>query len=271
MSKKTLYLDCSRGISGDMTVAALLDLGADETALRQALDTVPDGHFRIDIGRVELDGRDCCDFDVKLPGEYDNHDHDMDYLFGHLNDQHSGQSHVHPEGHGHRTLEEVLEIISRTEITEGAHRIACRIFDTLAEAEAEAHETTKDQVHFHEVGALDSIADIIAVAVCIDNLEIEECIITELCEGRGTVRCAHGILDIPVPAVRAISRQHGLALHELDAVGEYVTPTGAAVAAALRTTDRLPDSYRVIREGLGAGKRSYEKPGILRAMLIELL
>lgn len=267
----TLYLDCSRGISGDMTVAALLDLGADEAVLRQALDTVPEGHFRIDIGRVELDGKDCCDFNVKLFGEYDNHDHDMEYLFGHLNDKAEGHAHVHPEGHGHRTLEEVLEIISRTELNEGAHRIACSIFDTLAEAEAEAHETTKDEVHFHEVGALDSIADIISVAVCMDNLDIGECIITELCEGRGTVRCAHGILDIPVPAVRAISKQHGLVLHEIDAVGEYVTPTGAAIAATLRTGDRLPERYRVIKEGLGAGKRKYEKPGILKAMLIENL
>lgn len=271
MSKKTLYLDCSRGISGDMTVAALLDLGADETVLRQVISSVPASGFKIETGRVMADGLDCCDFDVQLDREYDNHDHDMEYLFGHLNSSSHGKSHVHPEGHGHRTLEDVLAIINAAEMTDGARDIACRVFDILAEAEAEAHETTKDKVHFHEVGALDSIADIIAAAVCYDDLGIEECIITELGEGSGTVRCAHGILSIPVPAVRAVSAKHGLPLRDIDAMGEYVTPTGAAIAAALRTCSVLPDKFEIVREGRGAGKRKYEKPGILRAKLIEVL
>ncbi len=284
---RMLYLDCSRGISGDMTVAALLDLGADENVLRRVLDTVPGDGFGIAVGRVIIEETDCCDFDVQLDREYDNHDHDMDYLFGHNQKQEREAVHFHHKAEGnrepaeeavhfhhdeevHRNLAEVIEIIDSAEMTETARKLACEIFSILAEAEAQAHDTTKDEVHFHEVGALDSIADIIAVAVCLDDLDINGCIIRELCEGRGTVRCAHGILDIPVPAVRAVSEQHGLVLREIDAEGEYVTPTGAAVAAAIRTADSLPENYRVIREGFGAGKRKYELPGFLKAMLIEV-
>lgn len=190
---RMLYLDCSRGISGDMTVAALLDLGADENVLRRVLDTVP----VTDSGSLSAgDNRetDCCDFDVQLDREYDNHDHDMDYLFGHNQKQEREAVHFHHKAEGnrepveeavhfhhdeevHRNLAEVIEIIDSAEMTETARKLACEIFSILAEAEAQAHDTTKDEVHFHEVGALDSIADIIAVAVCLDDLDINGCII----------------------------------------------------------------------------------------------
>lgn len=156
-------------------------------------------------------------------------------------------------------------------MTGRAKETAKSIFRILAKAEAEAHGVPENDVHFHEVGAVDSIVDIISAAVCLDNLGVEECIVPVLCEGTGTVFCQHGVLNVPVPAVLNIVREHRLELSITDVKGELVTPTGAAIAAAVRTKDKLPERFRVIRTGMGGGKREYERPGILRAMLIEEL
>ena len=146
---------------------------------------------------------------------------------------------------------------------------AARIFRILAAAEAKAHGVPEDQVHFHEVGAVDSIVDIVAAAVCLDDLDITDVVITKLNEGQGTIRCQHGILPVPVPAVMNIVQAHGLPLHITGIQGELVTPTGAAIAAAVRTGAKLPDVFTIKKTGMGAGKRNYEGPGMLRAMLIE--
>lgn len=294
--KSILYLECNSGISGDMTVAALLDLGADREVLKKALKSVPVHGFRIRISRVKKAGLDVCDFHVILDEEHENHDHDMEYLFGgagshaeihgegydHVEEQEHPHRHDHGEEHGHpqehdhgghphehRGLPEILRIIERTDMTEGAKEIAVRIFGILAKAEAGAHGVLEDEVHFHEVGAVDSIVDIISAAVCLDNLGVEQCIIPGLCEGTGTIRCQHGIMSVPVPAVLNIVQEHGLKLSVTDVKGELVTPTGAAIAAAVRTGEVLPKSFRVIKSGMGGGKRAYERPSILRAMLIE--
>ena len=130
-------------------------------------------------------------------------------------------------------------------MTEGAKKTALDVFRVLAAAEAKAHGATIESVHFHEVGAVDSIVDIAAAAICLDNLGIKDIIIPELYEGKGTVRCAHGILPIPVPAVMHIVAEHGLALHMTNVEAELVTPTGAAIAAAVRTADELPEGYKL--------------------------
>ena len=124
-------------------------------------------------------------------------------------------------------------------------------------------------MHFHEVGAIDSIVDIVAIAVCADSLDVENVIVPELCEGRGTVRCQHGVLPVPVPATANIMQRFGFNVRLLPVQGEFVTPTGAAAVAALMTTDELPQSFKILGIGLGAGKRQYERPSILRALLIE--
>ena len=340
---KTLYLECASGISGDMFVASLLDLGADETRLREALATLPLSGYEICIGDVSKNGVRAHDFDVRLDGELDNHDHDMAWLYGHLEGDGEGHAHagvhehhhhhgedaceehgsehhhehghahthamacedaegehaeahthshehehehsrdqaephdhehVHDHGHAHhhehRGLADVMAIIDAGALTPRAHAIAARIFEVLAEAEAMAHGTTPDQVHFHEVGAVDSIADIVSAAVCLDDLDVDEVVVPYLCEGQGTVRCAHGILPVPVPAVCATVSQHGIALHILPVQGELVTPTGAAIVAATRTRDRLPETFRIVKTGIGAGKRNNKgTSGILRAHLIE--
>ena len=285
--KNELYLECTSGISGDMAVAALLDLGADSEKLKKALKSLPVKGFDIKISRVVKSGIDACDFDVVLDKEYENHDHDMGYLHGHEHGgyshnearhghEHGEHSHEHAESHSHhghhhhehRGLNEIMTIIDHADMTDRARSYAKKIFTILAEAEAKAHNVPADQVHFHEVGAVDSIVDILSVAVCMDDLDVEEVIIPRLCEGSGTIRCQHGILPVPVPAVSNIVSAHHLKLHITPVQGELVTPTGAAIVAAFLTSEKLPEDFTVEKIGIGAGKRQYECPGILRAMLI---
>lgn len=290
--KDALYLECYSGISGDMVTAALLDLGADEVVLRKALASLPLDGFSINISRVKKAGLDACDFDVVLDAEHENHDHDMAYLYGgveecghthdvheHNHDEHDhhrhghcchdhAAEHCHDHDHAHRGLAEVLDILNKADLTDRARATAVRIFTILGQAEAKAHGATLETVHFHEVGAVDSIVDITAAAVCLDNLGIEDVIVPVLYEGTGSIRCAHGVLPIPVPAVVNIAAAEHLNLHITGAKGEYVTPTGAAIAAAVRTSDQLPAEFTVSKIGLGAGKREQELPGLVRAMLI---
>lgn len=275
----TLYLECYSGISGDMTVAALLDLGADRDILENTLKSLPLTGYRTEITKVKKSGIEACDFHVILDKEHENHDHDMEYLHGnsHCKMGNHSQEHIHEESshkehshdHLHRGIKEIKEIINAGNLTERARNLAIKIFSILAEAEAAAHNVSVEEVHFHEVGAVDSIVDIVAAAVCFDNLNITEVIIPELWEGRGTVRCQHGILPVPVPAVLNVVAQNGLKIKVTDVKGELVTPTGAAIAAAVRTKERLPERFSVIKTGIGAGKREYDCPGILRAMVIE--
>lgn len=275
MKTDTLYLECHTGISGDMMVAALLDLGADREILKRALDSLAVPGFQVKISRVTKAGLDVCDFDVKLDAVHENHDHDMEYLYGddphgHAQEQHETNDHDHHvHHHEHRGLSEILSIIAGADMTTGAKETAEKIFKILAEAEAKAHGTTVENVHFHEVGAVDSIVDILSVSVCLDDLGIKDVVIPVLCEGKGEIRCAHGILPVPVPAVANIVAAYGIPLKLTDVTGELVTPTGAAIAAAIRTEEKLPGAFTIKKIGMGAGKRAYERPGILRAMLIE--
>lgn len=277
---KTLYLECYSGISGDMTVAALLDLGADREVLKESLKSLPVGGFRTEITRVKKSGLDACDFSVIL--EQDNHDHDMEYLHGseksytgHYehshevnHEHHHGHTHSHEHPHEHRGMKEITEIIQKSEMTARAKKMAMRVFGILAQAESKAHGVPVEEVHFHEVGAVDSIVDIAAIAICMDNLDISNVIVPVLYEGTGFIRCQHGQIPVPVPAVTHIAETHKLKLKITDIQGELVTPTGAAVVAAFRTSDRLPEDFTILKTGIGAGKRQYRCPGILRAMLI---
>lgn len=288
-----LYLECNAGISGDMLVAALLDLGADKSVLDDALKSIPVKGFDYEIKTVKKAGIACCDFNVILDAEHENHDHDMAYLHGegdvhehkhehhhhnhdeeHVNEHHhhnhnEEHMHGHQHHHEHRGLKEVVEIINSAAMSETARKLALKIFDIIADAEAKAHAVVKDEVHFHEVGAVDSIIDVIAIAVCADNLKITDVIVPKLCEGSGTVRCQHGVLPIPVPAVANILQAYGIGVEIMPVKGEFVTPTGVAAVAALQTSNQLPKEFIIKKIGLGAGKRTYERPSILRAMLIE--
>lgn len=287
MNKK-LYLDCTSGISGDMFVAAMIDLGADLEALERALQSVSDDGFHTEVRRVKKSGIDCCDFNVVLDALHENHDHDMEYLYGHDDSHCHGEEHdhchcheeghdhchcdgeEHDHGHSHRGLAEIREIIAACDMTETAKDIAYDIFDVIAAAESAAHNLPPEEVHFHEVGALDSIVDVISAAVTFDSLGIRDVIIPKLYEGTGMVRCQHGLMPVPVPAVANIVSAFSFPLEITEAKGEYVTPTGAAIAAVLCTDHRLPGTFTITQTGMGAGKRAYtDRPGILRAMVIE--
>ncbi len=323
---KTLYLETSSGISGDMFVAAMIDLGADPETLERALNSIPADGFMVEISSVKKSGIACCDFNVILDAAHENHDHDMAYLYGpapvtaaapqeeehhchchedeeahhcHCHDEEAHHCHCHEEAHhchcheeeeaphchGHggeephhhehhhhhgRHLAEILDIIDATDMTDLAKALAGKMFHIVAEAESLAHHMPLEEVHFHEVGAIDSIVDIIAAAVTFDSLGITDVIIPCLTEGRGTVRCQHGVLPVPVPATMNIIEAYDMPLTIMEAKGEYVTPTGAAIAAAICTTHQLPKAFRIVATGLGAGKRAYtERTNILRAYLIE--
>ena len=319
-----LYLECYGGISGDMTVAALLDLGADQEHLKKALASLPLSGYEVKISRVKKSGIDAMDFDVVLQEE--NHDHDTEYLYGHKTggegfEEYGHHEHEHHHGHGdeahhghehhhghddeayhdhvhhhshdhdhehehydhahhshhehhHRTMSDIRGIIEGAELSDGARELTLKIFEILVKAEAKAHGIPEDEVHFHEVGAVDSIVDITAAAVCIDDLRqgeapIHRIIVPALYEGTGTVRTQHGVLPVPVPAVVNIASMYGIPMEITKAAGEYVTPTGAAIAAALRSDAELPPRFTVKKIGLGAGKRKQAGTGLLRAMLIE--
>ena len=273
MDGRMLYFECYSGISGDMAVAAMLDLGADREALDRALSSLDLKGFRTEVTRVSKSGLDVCDFNVIL--DEDNHDHDSEYLYGrgHVHGHtHGDEHHVleeieHPHHHGHRGLPEILSIIDRADMTENAKSVSKRIFDIIGEAEAKAHGVPLEQVHFHEVGAVDSVVDIVSLGVCIDSLDVSDVCFSDLYEGTGCIRCQHGVIPVPAPAVVNIAEANGLRLRITDSAGEYVTPTGAAFAAAVRTRG-VPRSFRIDRVGMGAGKRESERSGILRAMLI---
>ena len=336
---KTLYLETSSGISGDMFVAAMIDLGADPEALERALNSIPADGFMVEISSVKKSGIACCDFNVILDAAHENHDHDMAYLYGsapvssaapqeeahhchcheeeeahhchchedeevhhchchedeeahhchchedeeahhchchedeeahHCHGRGGEEPHHHHEHHHGRHLAEILDIIDATDMTDSAKALAGKMFHIVAEAESLAHHMPLEEVHFHEVGAIDSIVDIIAAAVTFDSLGITDVIIPCLTEGTGTVRCQHGVLPVPVPATMNIIEAYDMPLTIMAAKGEYVTPTGAAIAAAICTTHQLPKAFRIVATGLGAGKRAYtERTNILRAYLIE--
>lgn len=268
MEQKILYLECASGISGDMTVAALLDLGVSQEVLQKALDSLKVQGFRTVVSRVKKAGLDLCDFQVILDQEHENHDHDMEYLHGHSQEHTHHLENADGHMHEHRGLSEILHIIEQAELTVKAKNTAEKIFRILAEAEAKAHGVPIEQVHFHEVGAVDSIVDIVAVAVCLDNLGITDVVVTKLREGQGTIRCQHGILPVPVPAVMNIVQAYQLPLHITKTQGELVTPTGAAIVAAIRTMEKLPEVFTIEKIGMGAGKRTYDTPSILRAMVL---
>ena len=247
-----LYIEGAAGISGDMTVGALLSLGASVARLKDTLASLNlNGEFTFEISQKASYGIAGTDFNVILPSAPAH-----------------GHGHHH---HAHRNLADVESIIDRGEMSENARALAKRAFRFVAEAEAKAHGKPVDEVHFHEVGAIDSIVDIVSAAVLFDDLGEQDCVVTGLTEGSGTVMCAHGELPVPVPAVLNIAAATGIPLRPSETRGECVTPTGIALAAAFRTRDALPSAYRVLGVGTGLGKRDYGRPAVLRILRLEEL
>lgn len=250
MKRKILYFECYSGISGDMTVASLLDLGADRNVMMKVLASLGLDEFTIETDKVLKNGISAFDFNVILKQHSDLH-----------------ADHHH---HTHRNLNDIFQIIDRAELTPKACELSKKIFMIVAQAEAEAHALPLDQVHFHEVGAIDSIVDIVSTAVCLDNLNMDKAVFSTLSEGSGTVECQHGTLPVPVPAVTNIIRKYGLPIRVTQTEGEMITPTGAAIAAAICSYEKLPAQYRILKTGCGAGKRVFpNNTNILRAYFLE--
>lgn len=247
MAGQTIYVECSSGASGDMIVAALLDLGADKEVLLKDLKSLKVSGYRIEISRVLKNNTEACDFNVILEDAKECKIFDM------------------PE----RNLFDIYKIIDYSLISENAKDIAKRIFKIKAEALALAHNLSIEKVYFHERGAVDSIVDIVSAAICLDNLNIEDVIISDIYDGCGTIECRSGIIPVPVPAVANIARKYGLDLKVTNIRGEMVTPTGASILAGIRTKKVMPEKYEVRRVGTGAGKRSYPTHGVLRIYLID--
>lgn len=313
-NERWLYLECYSGISGDMTVGALLDLGASREALERALASLGVGGYHLHFGRKSKCGIDAFDFDVHLEEEHGaegHHGHGHEHEHGH--EEHGGHDHEHEEhgghghdhescdgtghehghdydhehgahgGHGHththththshvhRGIRDIFEIIDRLEAAPEVREMARKMFTIVAEAESKAHGIPVEEVHFHEVGAIDSIVDIISTAVCLHDLGIDRVFVSPLAEGHGYVRCQHGVMPVPVPATANIAASYGLELRLTDNDGEMVTPTGAAIAAAVRTERKLPERYTIEKIGVGAGNKDFKNANILRAMIIRPL
>jgi len=250
-----LYFECGNGISGDMSVGALLDLGASRDKLETALKSMGlDEEFTYKISEVKVNSIKATDFDVVCSS------------LAPLGRGVRGEGHhQHDLHHHHRNLSDVITIIDKAETTKSAKNLAKRIFTIVAEAESKVHGLPIDEVHFHEVGAIDSIADIVSFSVLFDDLEADKVYFKSLTEGRGTVECQHGTMNVPVPAVCEIASKYHLPLKITDNEGEMITPTGAAIAAALYTGEELPETITIEKVGNGAGKRPYKNP-VLRVI-----
>lgn len=294
---RTLYFECFSGISGDMTIGALLDLGADKQMLLKAIDSLMIDGYKLKISETQKCGITATKFDVILESEsqgHHEHDHHEDHSHEHHeHDHHEEHSHEHHEhdhheehshehhdhhhhdehdhhhDHHHRGLNEITEIINSADITANAKKIAFKTFDVLAEAEAKVHGVEKTQVHFHEVGAIDSIIDIVGIAVCIDNLKIDSFSCSKIYEGQGHVFCQHGRVPVPAPATLELAKKHGLMLKITEVQGELVTPTGAALLCALKPKFGEFPSGNLLGVGVGAGTKDFEHANILRLYLID--
>jgi hypothetical protein len=234
---KTAYLDAFSGLSGDMLVGALLDVGADFAELERALATLGVGGYQLSTRRRVLSGISALKFEVEV-------------------------RETQPERH----LGEIRTMIERSALAPRTRERAIAVFEVLADAEARIHQTTPERVHFHEVGAVDSIIDVVGTAWALDALEVGRVLVSPLPGGSGFVRSEHGVIPVPAPATAELLR--GFPLRIGDGAAEMVTPTGAAVLRVLAEPARLPLVMDVERVGYGAGTRTLEdRPNLLRVML----
>jgi uncharacterized protein (TIGR00299 family) protein len=236
---RVLHFDCFSGISGDMTLGALLDAGADPAVVRAGLDSLglP---IRLDVARVRKGGFAATQVTIDAPEETE-----------------------------HRFLPQVEEILRRGALTDRQRDLALRIFRRLAEAEATVHGMPLDRVHFHEVGALDSIADIAGVAIALDLLDVQRITSRSVPTGTGTVKCAHGVMPIPTPGTAELLKGAPLAPSSIKA--ELTTPTGAAILATVVQEWAETPIMKVERIGHGAGQRDFlDQPNLLRVFVGEV-
>ncbi|MDR3337134.1 MAG: nickel pincer cofactor biosynthesis protein LarC [Treponema sp.] len=274
---KTLHFDCYAGISGDMALGALVDLGVDPGVLRSELEKLGVNGWKLEFVEDERGGIRGLHAAVELEGEtghiasddggLDHHHHHEEGVPPHNHDHH-GIFHNH-SGHVHRSWKDIRALIENSKLRPGAKKRALAIFNRIAEAEAEVHGKPVGEVTFHEVGALDSIVDVVGTAICLDLLNPDRITAGPVELGGGMVKCAHGILPVPAPAVLILVR--GLPVTSGGFNKEMTTPTGAAVIAASVDEFITQSSFTEIKTGYGIGTRRMERPNLLRVSLREAM
>ena len=258
---KTLYFDCFSGISGDMTIGALLDLGLDFEYLKTELMKLPLERYQLRASRVARSNVSAIKFDVIMEGDHahDHHDHQ---------DHHHEHHHHGGHGHFHRKASEILAMIRDSVLNANTKRIATDIFTKLAIAEGKVHHIPPEDVEFHEVGAVDSIIDTVGSAVGFDAFGIERYVCSAINVGSGFTRCQHGVFPVPAPTTADLLRH--ATIYQEHVQTELVTPTGAAILAALVNRFGPMDGFAADRIGYGAGARQFDQfPNCLRLMIGE--
>ncbi len=261
------YLDCFSGISGDMFLGALVDAGVSPDLLRQTVAALNIG-ATLEISRVQRSGVGATKADVVVGGKKDLpreeywSQRDREEQHGHAAGGHPPRAHSHAHEHGRR-LSEILAIIAGAPISQGAQKTSGAIFRALAEAEAKIHDIAVEKVHFHEVGAIDAMADILCAAVGAEALGVDQWLCSPLNVGGGTVVCSHGRFPIPAPATLELLK--GAPVYSSGVEKELVTPTGAAIARTLAGRFSAFPPMKVSAIGYGAGSRDLPgSPNVLR-------
>jgi len=274
------YLQCFSGISGDMFLGALIDAGVSPQLLSDTVAALDVG-AKLEISQVVRSGISATKVDVWVDGEKDlpreeywtkqaeaQHKHTHEHSHHHAHEHHHEHGHDSHHGHGHRGLNEIRTIISGSRISESAKTTAIAIFEALGAAEAKIHNMPIESVHFHEVGAVDAMVDIVCAAVGAEALGVDEIVCSPLNVGGGTVKCAHGILPVPAPATVELLKD--APVYSSGVQAELVTPTGAAIVKTLaRRFAEFPE-MKIEKSGYGAGSREFAgHPNVLRIVIGE--
>lgn len=267
---KTLYFDCSSGISGNMTLGALLEILGDEDYLLNELDKLNIDGYKIEISKKVKNGITGTYVDVILDHE-DNHEHDHSH--NHSNHEHGHEhesEHEHHHHHEHRNLNDINKIIDESKLDDKVKDLAKRIFLRVAKAESKVHNKPLDEVHFHEVGAIDSIVDIVGTAILINKINPDNIISSVVNDGYGFIECAHGTMAVPVPATSEIFASSNVKFRQIDIDTELVTPTGAAIIAELAKDFTTLPAMVTEKIGWGAGYKDLKIPNVLKVYYGEM-
>ncbi|MFP5114742.1 nickel pincer cofactor biosynthesis protein LarC [Bacillaceae bacterium C204] len=271
---KTLYFDCFSGISGDMTIGALIDLGADIHLLEKELKKLDlNDEYNLNWEKVVKKGISATKFDVILTeNETDNshhQDHHQDkhhYKHHHHHQHEHHHEHHHHAHHHHRHYSDIVTIIKNAEFNENVQTMALAVFEKIGRAEAKIHNIPFEKVHFHEVGAVDSIIDIVGTCILLDQLKVTKIVSSAVPVGNGHIKIAHGKYPVPAPATLEILK--GLPIKATEIEGELTTPTGAGILSALTEEFGPIPSFNVNSIGYGAGTKDFpEHPNVLRIIL----
>ena len=256
---KTLYFDCSSGISGNMTLGALLEIVGDDNYLLQELKELNVDGYKIEISNKVKNGITGKYVDVILDDEH-HHEH----IHEHNNEHLHNEEHSHSHHHEHRNLNDVNEIIDKSSIDEKSKELAKRIFLRVAKAESKVHNKPLEEVHFHEVGAIDSIVAIVGTAILINKINPDKILSSVVNDGYGFIECAHGTMAVPVPATTEIFANSNVKFRQIDVDTELVTPTGAAIIAELAEDFTTLPAMITRKIGWGAGYKDLKIPNVLK-------